>query len=244
VPGDPLDRSVDSVRLATNARGDAVMAWTTFESTAVSYRPAGGPWERALAAPDNVGSNQYPVVAIGANGDAIVSYIQHDSWHVIALDHPAGAGWQPPEQVTDAPGVELRPDVAVDPHGDATLMWDWWDGNQDWVRVATHQIAPAPPSGDPRPKLSDLGLRESSAFSYRVSEKGRVEFALRRADGKSRRVVATFKAKAGKGANTTKLPSKVRKRLNPKLRYRVSVVAVDRYEQYSRQRSVVFKPAG
>lgn len=243
IPGDPLTQGVSYIDLAMNARGDAVLGWGFFfGGGALSYRPAGGAWERTVSIPDE-GNDRSPVVGIGANGDAIAISQPPDTGELVSYDHPAGGGWQPGEPMAESGEVGSDPCVGVDPDGQATALWRAYvREGQYGIRAATHEITVAPPKADAPPKLADLELRGPHKVAYRVSEKGRVEFALR--TGKSKRVVAGFRVNAAKGRNTTRIPDRVRKRLHAGQRYRATLVAVDRYEQYSKPHTVVFETGG
>lgn len=237
IPGDPI-RYASSVGVAMNAAGDAAIVWSSlFGQTAASYRSRGGGWQRAVALPDNMSdSTGPPAVGIGAGGDAVTVY-QSPDLELVSVDHPAGHGWQRAEVVGPARGGDSS--VAVDADGEATAAWRWWDDDgRGGVRIASHRIAPLPPEHDPAPSVDDFRLRSSKAFTYRVSEKGRVEITVRRARARLRRAVAAVRVKAGRGENRTKLPKRVRRLLSGSARYRARIVAIDRHGQYSKPRAI------
>jgi len=123
--GDASDPSI-----ATNARGDLVVAWasTTPEQTAlvVRRRPAGGPWgpPTTLSSPGD--SPWGPQAAINNDRDLVVAWsnldpVTHDQEAVVRV-RLAGRPWGAAHSL--APGVDASgAQLVLDPTGTVTAAW-------------------------------------------------------------------------------------------------------------------------
>jgi hypothetical protein len=243
-----------NVDAAMNARGDAVLAWGAPSATAVSYRPAGGTWEPATALPTDENRTN-ATAAIGEAGDAVVVYtVGEEPARLEAIDHPAGGAFQRPEPVL-GPVIYNHAALAVHPSGEAVAVFQRVCADTVCTAAASHRIAPLPPAGDERPKVSEFQLEDADSatvraasskrpvFSYRTSEGGRVRIELFRVVEKRRMTVAAIGAKASRGANRAKLSKRMRRLLRASGRYGARIVVIDRHEQYSKPRSLAVKPS-
>lgn len=112
LPGDVPDEA----SIASNRRGDVLIAWTADGEVRVAERPTGGTFGPSMTLARSSGGIQ--AVALGPNGDAVVA-VGAQPLTVIARD--AKRAWSAPSQVNGVPGGNLT--AAVDGDGAMALAW-------------------------------------------------------------------------------------------------------------------------
>lgn len=118
--------------VAIDPSGNAVAVWqaggTPAAIMASSFAPGSG-WEAAAPIDPNASSDQYPQyprVAMGPNGDAmVVWYRSNGMGTIVASRYERGAGWSPPERIDDeSTGYPYQPrGVAIDSSRGAVAIW-------------------------------------------------------------------------------------------------------------------------
>ena len=139
--------------VATNARGDTVATWLRNVGGAnytvqAAFRPAGG----SFGPPQDIGATTAcffvallgptPDVAIDADGGAAIVYLAPGAASVptvrAAIKPPGGAFGAPVDLSDDVRSADA-PRVAMNPSGFAVAVWEWDDGANDVIQVATRQ---------------------------------------------------------------------------------------------------------
>jgi hypothetical protein len=257
IPGDPVT-NLDMFDFAMNRAGDAVLAWhggTNADGRLVmSYRPAGGDWERATVGPPQSGS--IPLTGIGGDGAALAAdtcYTECDPDRFVSYDHLDEGGFAAPEDIAPFPqgsdattGMEL----AVDRLGDAVAVWNW---DRHGVFASVHRVGKATGGGTPAVDDFEIGSGTTGStklsaaskrprlFSYRLSRRARVLIRIDRVPKHGKRVrVAKLRAALYRGSNASPIPPDVSRRLRPGRRYRATIVAVGRNGRRSKPRSIIF----
>jgi len=141
----PPVSGLGSIHLATNATGDAIVAWsqeTTHGSSrdmAVAVtRRRGGPWSAPVRLSSAGSSAQVPAVAISPTGEAIVVWAEASNHHrrkrtvVTARGVSPTRGWGRAHVLASSEEVQSRapragpdPQVAIDGAGDATVVFNY-----------------------------------------------------------------------------------------------------------------------
>jgi hypothetical protein len=140
-------------RVVIDGQGNATAVWNVNSGTQASVlaatRPAGGTWSTPvqLSAADEFAVS--PQVAVDAQGDATVVWVQDDgNSHIVqATVRPAGGPWQSPVDVSAVGESGVDPQLAVDAQGDATVVWDHYDGAFSASTVYDVQTAVRPAGG-------------------------------------------------------------------------------------------------
>jgi hypothetical protein len=125
------------VRIAANARGDAVAVWETFnplpgpgDRSAVASTRSGptGEWSAPVVLAETGAAIPEQQVAIDAQGDAVALWTaagEHEA-RVETSFLPVGGSWSAPAPLS--PGKsDGRPGLTVDPHGNFTAIWEGFD---------------------------------------------------------------------------------------------------------------------
>ena len=113
-------------RLATNARGDAVVSWRGFrregrrlvETLASSLRVAGGHFGRER---DAAGGGPYRDVALDRGGNVFGVYTTYAGPRNYFVYQPRGRGWRRPVRLPDSPAS--KPRIAVSADRTAVIAW-------------------------------------------------------------------------------------------------------------------------
>jgi len=135
--------NIGPVRLAVNARGDAIAVWARVTrpvnlrrlqqgyAVEAAFRPAQGTWEPPVIVgnavqpcPRETCGWPVPSVGIGARGGALVvwaGFTTSGAGVIRAASRTAGGGWQRPIVLDRLYGGE--PQVALDQRGNATAIW-------------------------------------------------------------------------------------------------------------------------
>ncbi len=130
---------VQALRVALNARGDAILAWAGstheaggYDIAQAAYRPVGGSWEAPTELSEG-GGNAFPSdVAFDASGNAAVVWERSNGTDNIAQAAYQGTGgtWEAPTEhseeganATDTVLVLDAPGQAGEADGDATAVW-------------------------------------------------------------------------------------------------------------------------
>jgi hypothetical protein len=128
-----------SMELALDAQGDAVVAWAGSTNTVggydraeAAYRPAGGDWGKSADLSED-GGNAFPTdVAFDQMGNAVVVWERSNGADNIvqAAYRPSGGDWQEPTSLSEEGRKSFDPVVVLDAegeasaaHGDATVVW-------------------------------------------------------------------------------------------------------------------------
>ena len=162
-----------TLRIAINAGGDAVLAWAENDPEApdttvmAMTRSAAGAYSsatRVSPAPSADQPAQQPEVAIDDGGNATVTW-QHgeaDALAVEAATKPAGSSFAPPETLSgalDAGEQAINPEVGSSASGETTVAWRRFSADESVVEAATRPAGGA--FGAPEP-VSAAGVQ---AFS-------------------------------------------------------------------------------
>lgn len=133
------NEEIESLRVALDTQGDAVIAWAGspkeaggYDTARAAYRPAGGNWQAPTSLSEN-GGNAFPTdVAFDQAGNAVVVWERSDGTDNIAQAayRPAGGGWQEPTSLSEQGRKSFDPMVVLDAEGeasaaqgDATVVW-------------------------------------------------------------------------------------------------------------------------
>ena len=128
--------NTDNPRVAMDANGNAIVVWQQIEGArtdiwASRYLSGVGWISAEQVEEDDTGSAQQPLVAMDANGNALVVWRQYDGsrWEVRARRHVAGSGWQAMQSIgpRDLDSMSYI-DLAMDPNGNAVVVWVQLDG--------------------------------------------------------------------------------------------------------------------
>lgn len=146
--------NIGPVRLAVNARGDAIAVWARVTrpmnrrlhqryAVEAAFRPAQGSWEPPVIVgnalqlcPRETCGWPVPSVGIGPRGGAVVVWgdnTMSGPGVIRAASRMAGGGWQRPIVLDRDYG---EPQVVLDQRGDATAVWDSYNAERD-IRVAS-----------------------------------------------------------------------------------------------------------
>jgi PKD domain len=117
-------------RVAFDARGDAVAAWSAKNGAnnmvQAAFRPAGGAWQPPVSLSGYGESASEPKVAFDRQGDAVAVWDAYDgfTFDVQAAFKPAGGTWESQIDLSseEIPGAG-EPQVVFDGQGDATAVW-------------------------------------------------------------------------------------------------------------------------
>jgi hypothetical protein len=132
--------AVDSLRLAVDLSGNALIVWIQSDGV------RGNVWANRLAAgvstswgvatlieTDDTGSAGAPQVSFDASGHAHAVWHQLDSdrkLSIFANRYIAGTGWSAAAQIeSDSSGNAQYPQIALDPEGNVTAVWSWDTGS-------------------------------------------------------------------------------------------------------------------
>src|SRR4051812_42695349 len=122
-PQQLLARGVDydAPLLATNRRGDAVVAWARFDHPSqYSFRPAAGSFSKPISIPAADGAD---AIALDDDGGAFFVWSSKDGGKA-AYRPPGGSFGAPQSVVGPPPGQALsRAGIATDRDGDMLLVW-------------------------------------------------------------------------------------------------------------------------
>lgn len=153
-----------AVRLAADARGDAVLAWSDVDGIAAAYRPAGA----AFAVPRRLstGTTSSELVAIDPAGDATVTWLDQPgafSASTMMTQRPAAGDFTPARTLL----AKARPAaLAVDAAGRLTLLVE--GGSPTASHPGTQLLAvTADPDGRHRAatRLSVRGLAQADPYA-------------------------------------------------------------------------------
>ena len=193
--------------LASNAAGQAVLAWTSVDHygdlpvARAVLRRANGVWE----APQNLGyaGSIYtsPSAAVDAQGDALVVWTQGPDAQVngtvtgqssvYAEFRPVGAAWGP-AVVLSQRGIDGRhASVAMNRRGDALAVWGERDDSGQDVLVSSFRRAGASawtpssriPITDPDVALPPYAFGDPPSFSFVLDDAGDATLVAPRANG-------------------------------------------------------------
>ena len=121
--------------LGMSPNGDAVVAWAEYDTSEPNYNlwanryVVGSGWTTATTLESTFEPATQPAVAVSANGDAVVLWLQNvGHYNLWAGRFIAGEGWQTPELIefeegdpSPQPRAHL---VAMDGGGNATAIWE------------------------------------------------------------------------------------------------------------------------
>jgi hypothetical protein len=154
-----------SPELAIDPAGNAVVAWTSISGTNTTpqvkarFRAAAGMLGPILTLSQAGAYAQNPQVAIGANGDAVITWNSYDgkNTRVQAVTRSAAGVLGAPLTLSEAGYDALLPQVAVDGDGNALVTWTrrFKEGTWNW-RVEARTLSPAGVLG-PVMALSEAG---------------------------------------------------------------------------------------
>ncbi|MCC6782450.1 MAG: hypothetical protein IT457_06380 [Planctomycetes bacterium] len=134
--------SAQSVHLAMNGSGDAILAWTQVDGSITrvlrSERRAGA-WAHPATTAEGVnalglGHTYGPRACIAANGDAAIAWYEHDGSASRAMcseyrngtwTHPSGVG----DALSPAGGNVFETIAAMSDNGDLVVVWRQYDGS-------------------------------------------------------------------------------------------------------------------
>lgn len=166
--------AASSPKVAVNAAGDVLVAWSQFRfgrshRAYASVRPAGGRWKRAEPIDLLGGAAGVDDVAMDGAGNAIVLFTQESSQGsgLFANRYVKGQGWSGPVSLSAARESAVSDAVvAFDPQGGALAVWgEYANGTVLWARrwsASGGVVAPAAAgaAGAPEPeKPVDLNLQ-------------------------------------------------------------------------------------
>jgi hypothetical protein len=131
--------------VGSDARGDAVAVWQSYDGTEytvwAAIRPvATGTWQTPVQLSALGVFTMTPQVAVDPQGDAIVVWTYYDDidhhFFVQADRRLAGGGWEAPVQLSAFGQHAQNPQVAFDAQGDAVVVWDRYDGSHRIVQAS------------------------------------------------------------------------------------------------------------
>jgi hypothetical protein len=113
-------------QIAMHSDGSGIAVWAHSDGTryniwANRYTVSLGWRIPTLIENDDIDIAIIPQVAIDANGNAIVVFLQAGA--IKAIRYTAASGWGTPESIDRKVGVAFNPEVAVDPSGSALAVW-------------------------------------------------------------------------------------------------------------------------
>jgi hypothetical protein len=140
-PGVSLSRHLDAETVAWGApastsvtpSGTALVVWTAHHTVRIAHRPPGGPWRSHRLYRSGVKPPRDPVVAVDADGNQVVAWIQDGGRKgdaVRAMRRPVGEPWGPTVRIADLPqrqSVISQLDVAVARGGIVAISF--WRGH-------------------------------------------------------------------------------------------------------------------
>jgi PKD domain len=138
--------------VGSDARGDAVAVWQSYDGTEytvwAAIRPeATGTWQAPVQLSALGVFTMTPQVAVDPQGDAIVVWTYYDDidhhFLVQADRRLAGGGWEAPVQLSAFGQGAQNPQVGFDAQGDAVVVWDRYDGSH-WIVQASRLKAGNP----------------------------------------------------------------------------------------------------
>jgi hypothetical protein len=157
-----------TMRVALDARGDALVAWTgstrevgQYGIVQAAYRPADGVWETPVSLSED-GSNAYPSdLVFDAAGNAAVLWQRNNGTNeILQADYrPAGGSWQTPTNLSKEGSNATDAVLVLDAPGDETIA----DGDATAVWVAGND-------GDCGERLDCVGSYLVQAAGYDVNE--------------------------------------------------------------------------
>jgi hypothetical protein len=157
----PVDISADgedaqSLQLALDAQGDALVAWggstntlAGYERVKVSYRPKGGSWGESADLSED-GGNAFPQdLAFDQQGNAVVVWQRPDGSDDIvqAAYRPADGGWQEATSLSEPGQKSFDPVVVLDAEGEATAAQG--DATAVWTSGEGEGCGERPKCSDP-----------------------------------------------------------------------------------------------
>lgn len=125
-------------QVAMDASGNGLAVWTQDDGTHVAVMAnrytAGSGWGTAAPIETNsAGDANETRIAIGANGNALVVWQQHDGMRINIWSnrYTTGTGWGTAELIeTDNAGDAYSPRIAFDANGNAQAVWSQFDGTR------------------------------------------------------------------------------------------------------------------
>lgn len=115
--------------LAMDPGGEAIVAWDQEQGgvpqvRTARYTRATGTWGSPLPVADGLGHTSQPLVAINANGRAVVAFSVGPLDTNAAISNAAGNGWNTPVGLETTGAGSLPQAVAIDGFANATVLWD------------------------------------------------------------------------------------------------------------------------
>ncbi|MDX6512155.1 MAG: hypothetical protein QOE36_1659 [Gaiellaceae bacterium] len=123
---------VQTAALAVGVNGEAVLAWSKFDSTGDGTRyvvqaalGSGGTWSAHAELVSSPGFVTGPAVTVDARGEATVAWSELDGGNTViwAASRPPAGTWQPRTRLSFADGNASFPDLGSDAKGDVLAVW-------------------------------------------------------------------------------------------------------------------------
>jgi hypothetical protein len=138
-----------SPQIATDAKGDGVIVWTSSSqsglSVMASVRRPGKPWGKPVAL-QNAGSGALaPQVALDQHGAALAVWahaVAGSSRVQAAGLPPVGLKWSTARSLSKGGSDALTPEVALDPDGDGAVAWARYSGQSFTIQAAGYDATP------------------------------------------------------------------------------------------------------
>jgi len=194
------DRVLSRSSLAANARGEAVVAWSSVDADGqrvarAALRRADGTWEP----PENLGYGDFgnPAASIDERGDAVVVWTRGTSngATVYAERRAAGAAWEPAVVLSER-AVAQDAGVVMNHRGEALAVW----AEQDDARTITTLDSSlllsgsadwSAPSKVPVSYVGNVAAEVGSGASFVLDDAGNATLVAKRKDGGIEALTAT-----------------------------------------------------